>query len=213
MALDTYANLQSAIAAWMDRTDLTSVIPDFITLFETTANTEIPLRTNYNLTKTDLTTTANVAQVNLPSDFLEAKTIVNQTNPVVVLTPYTPASLYTLVTTPTTPGPPKGFTFIGGTTQQIELAPIPDQAYTLRLYYYKRVVALSSSNTSNWLLQYFPNLYLFGSLVAAEAYLGTDPRIKMWGDLYDDQLQKLNGSTDRSLYGGTPIRVQVDSGV
>ena len=45
------------------------------------------------------------------------------------------------------------------------------------LYYYQKVTALSVANTSNWLLTNFPNLYLFGSLVAAEAYLGTDPGV------------------------------------
>lgn len=205
MALSTFAELKASIAAWADRTDLTAVIPDFITLFETTANAELPLRTTHNLTSTTLVTVANVATVALPTDFLEAKSLVNQTNPYEILKPETATSLYTNNPSQTA-GKPKGFTYVGS---NLELAPIPDAVYSLKLYYYQKVVALSDTNTTNWLLTNFPNLYLFGTLLAAEAYLGMDPRLKLWGDLYDNMLQKLDGSKDRGQYGGSPLSVSV----
>ena len=34
MAITTYAELQTAIATWLNRTDLTTLIPDFITMAE-----------------------------------------------------------------------------------------------------------------------------------------------------------------------------------
>src|SRR5262249_17522685 len=95
MALATYPDLQGAIASWMDRTDLATVIPDFIALFETTANAELPLRTRYNLATTALTTVGGTATVILPSDFLEAKSLVAQTEPKEVLEPFTASALYT----------------------------------------------------------------------------------------------------------------------
>ena len=41
MALTTYDELKSSIADFLDRDDLTTVIPDFITLAETKMNREI----------------------------------------------------------------------------------------------------------------------------------------------------------------------------
>jgi len=35
MAISTYSELKTAVANWLDRSDLTDVIPDFITLAET----------------------------------------------------------------------------------------------------------------------------------------------------------------------------------
>lgn len=206
MGLASYNDLQAAIAAWMDRTDLTAVIPDFITLFETTANAELPLRTRFNLTSVTLSASAGVATVTLPTDFLEAKALVTQEDCKHVLDPYTAAALYTAYPQ-ATQGRPKGFTYVGGT---LEIAPVPDATYSLKLYYYQKATALSSSNTSNWLLANFPNLYLFGSLTAAEAYLGTDPRLQLWGDLYSDLIQKLADATERGQYGGAALAVKSD---
>ena len=42
------------------------------------------------------------------------------------------------------------------TAGEIEVYPTPDGTYTTELYYYSRITALSSSNTSNWVLEYFP---------------------------------------------------------
>jgi hypothetical protein len=207
MALGTYSDLQAAVASWMDRTDLGAAIPDFIALFETAAKAELPLRTRYNLAATTLTTTAGVATVALPADFLEARALVNQTDPKDVLDPYTPAALYTQFPDGQG-GRPRGFTTVGGT---LELAPKPDAAYGLKLYYYQRITPLSNEAPTNWLLANFPNLYLFGALVAAEAYLGTDPRLKLWGDLYDDLLQKLAAANERAQYGGAALAVKTDA--
>ena len=38
MALDNYANLKDAVADWLDRSDLDSRIPDFISLAEARVN-------------------------------------------------------------------------------------------------------------------------------------------------------------------------------
>jgi hypothetical protein len=209
MGISTFTELKTSIANWIDRPDLTAVIPDFITLFETMANAELPLRTRFNTATSNLALTTSSPLVNLPTDFLEAKTFVNQTNPVEVVPYMTPAALYTAVPSPTTSGRPKGVTITGS---QAEFAPNADTAYTIKLYYYQKATPLSDSNPTNWLLTNFPNLYLFGSLVAAEAYMGTDPRLKLWGDLYDNLIQKLAGSNERGQYGGSPLSVSL-SGV
>ena len=209
MALDTNTNLIAAIQTWTDRNDagFIAAIPDFITLFESTANTELPLRTRFN-TSTTILTYVGSSPVTLPSDFLEAKTFLNTTpTPTQIVPIYNATSLYTAVPNPTATGSPKGVTVTGN---YAEFAPNADQSYAIKMYYYANVPALGTFQT-NWLLTNFPNVYLFGSLLAAEAFLGADPRLKLWGDMYDNAILKIGGATERGQYGGSPLAVRADA--
>ena len=73
MAITTYAELQTAVASWLDRDDRTSEIPDFITLAEATFNYGEeepyfpPLRTRWQETSTDLTMSSGSQRCRLTS--------------------------------------------------------------------------------------------------------------------------------------------------
>lgn len=210
MALDTNTALVASIQNWADRTDtgFTNAIPDFIALFEATANTELPLRTRFNTKTVTITLMSGSQLITLPSDFLEAKTFLNTTPvPQKIVPIFNATSLYTQVSNPSATGDPEGVTITGN---YAEFAPIADQTYAVKTYYYAKIPALATYET-NWLLANFPNVYLFGSLLAAEAFLGTDPRLKLWGDLYDNALLKIAGSTERGEYGGSPLSVRFDA--
>lgn len=210
MGLSTNTELIASIQTWSDRNDagFVAAIPDFITLFETTANEELALRTRYNTQTVTLTLATGGLPVTLPSDFLEAKTFLNiTTTPYQIIPVFNATSLYTQVTNPTATGSPKGVTVTGSNA---EFAPFADQIYSVKMYYYAKVPALATAST-NWLLTNFPNVYLYGSLLAAEAFLGMDPRLKLWGDLYDNAIQKIAGATERGQYGGSPLTVRVDA--
>jgi len=53
----------------------------------------------------------------------------------------------------------------------IEFAPIPDQAYTIQLNYILKPTGLSSTNTTTYLSQQFPNGLLYACLVEAYGFL------------------------------------------
>jgi hypothetical protein len=201
MSVDTYNNLITEISDHLDRPDLVSKIPVFISLFETTANAELPLRTRFNLATTTLTTAASTATVALPADYLEAKALINQTDPREQVQAYGAGALYKQFPSGQS-SRPRGFTTVGST---FELAPVPDAVYSLKLYYYQSLTPLASGTQTNWLLLNFGNLYLYGSLVAAEAYLGTDPRIDLWKGLYGDLITKLEAANERAQFGATPF--------
>jgi hypothetical protein len=63
MALATYADLQSQIANWLARDDLTTYIPDFITLFECAAARKLKVRLQESTTNVD----ANQRRCDLPT--------------------------------------------------------------------------------------------------------------------------------------------------
>lgn len=211
MSLDgTYTGLLASLADWMDRDDLASVTPDFVALFESNANTDAAIRTQFNRTSTLIPTTASLDYISTPADYLGTDSAVIQITSLSYkpLIPYGGASgLYTDFPGSAAGGVPQGFINLTG---KLELAPIPDSAYNIKLYYYQKVPALVTYS-ANWLLTNFPQIYLFGSLVAAEAYLGDDPRIAKWGSLYDNALQKLAGATDRNKYGGSTLSAKIDA--
>ena len=67
MAITTYAELKSSIANWLNRDDLTSVIPDFISLTEAGINRD--LRHYKMVNRVDATLDSRYVQV--PADWLE----------------------------------------------------------------------------------------------------------------------------------------------
>ena len=211
MSLDgTYTGLLASIASWMDRDDLAAIIPDFVTLFESNANTEGAIRTQFNRTSVSLPTVANQNYVTMPTDFMGADTMLltKSGGGLEPLTPFAGAfAMYTAYPNAVAaPGQPHGFINLVG---KLELAPTPDAIYANTLYYYQKIPPLIT-NTNNWLLTNFPQIYLFGSLVAAEAFMGGDPAISKWGNLYDNAVQKLEGATDRNKYGGAGLTAKVD---
>ena len=67
MTLSTYQDLQSSIAAWLMRDDLTGVIPDFIALAEADMNQRLRLR---GMLVRATTTISGAGYETLPDDFL-----------------------------------------------------------------------------------------------------------------------------------------------
>jgi hypothetical protein len=66
MSVSTYAELKSAIASWLHRSDLTSVLSDFVTLSESKFNRR--LRTRFQETAFGPTTPTSY-EIAIPSDF------------------------------------------------------------------------------------------------------------------------------------------------
>lgn len=56
------------------------------------------------------------------------------------------------------------------------------------------VTALTTSGSTNWLLTNHPDIYLYGALVEAAPYLGEDPRVEVWKLQLEERLNELSGS-------------------
>ena len=56
-------------------------------------------------------------------------------------------------------------------TETLRFGPAPDTAYTGYLSYYKSFGALSDTNTTNYILNNHPGIYLYGSLYHAANFL------------------------------------------
>ena len=196
MALTTYAELKTSIGDWLNRSDLTSVIPDFISLAE--AQIERTLRARQMIVRANASFDAQYGAV--PADFLETKSLkLTSTNPQTPLTFLSIDALDNEATKYTGSGKPKFFGVVGG---QFRLVPLPDSNYTTELTYYAKLAKLSNSNTSNWLLASSPDIYLYGALLQAAPYLQDDARIQTWATLYERALNDLQTADDRGASSG-----------
>jgi hypothetical protein len=157
MAITTYAELQAAIASWLARDDLTSYVPDFITLFEAAAARRLKVRLQESTTT--LTPSSGVATI--PSDYLGHRRVTWTGSPIQELS-YVAPSLYSGYLESGS-GTPTVFTIEGSS---LRVAPSDDTALTFD--YYAKTAAVSGS--LNWLFTNHPDCYLFGSLCEANAF-------------------------------------------
>jgi len=179
MPFSTYDELKTAVADWLHRDDLTSKIPDFISLAEVQMSQDIENIRNIEATTT-LTATGGNAYITLPTDFKSVIRLVLQADPNAVLKYASPEII--------SGDYPYGetnqsilYSIIGS---QLQLAPIPDSNYSIILTYDQGIPALSDTNTTNWLLTRCPNAYLFCACTMAQPYMINDARIATWEKMY-----------------------------
>lgn len=198
----TYSDLKTAIANYLARTDLTDQIPDFIRFAEIRLRRELRIRQMLKTVTT--TTTGGDNTVELPSDFIEIRDFIVQTNPVQPLD-YMSPSLFSRNARRVESGKPIDYTIMAN---DFQLAPIPDTAYTLEMIYYAAPTFLSDSNTSNAFVANCPDALLYASLMEAEPYIMNDARIATWGTMYNRSIEMLRVSDERSQYSGVPLAMQ-----
>jgi len=182
MAITTYAELQTAIGDWLNRADLDQKIPDFIRLAESTLN-DVLRQADMVTQSTGITITAGRAT--LPTDALEvvyAQVGSTEDEP---LEQVSPQQLTMLRRTRTRDAAnPRFFAIIG---RQIVVTPTPSSG-TLDIDYYQRIPALTTSNTSNWLLDDAPHVYLYTSLLHATPFLMDDARYQVFQNTVSQQV-------------------------
>lgn len=194
MALGTYAQLQTSIANWLDRDDLTTAIPDFITLAEARFNRELRVR-DMIVRKQAV---SDKQYVQLPSDWLHAKNIQIGTT---VLEFKTMDDADRLRAAPLS-GKTRYFTIVGSS---LELLPTPSDDVEIEMAYYKTIPALSGENTTNWLLTKSPDLYLYASLLQAAPFLDNDERVPLWETAVTKTIESMNAESKAAEASGSRL--------
>lgn len=202
MSLDTYANLQTAIADHLGRDDLTDQIPDFILLAEEAHRAPVKeggIRAHELMSREAIAVDAR--QVAFPTGFLEVVSFRLLTNPVTELE-YVNYHEMNRVRSEAS-GKPSRFT-IG---PEFEFDRTPDSSYSGEIVCFKEAAALSDSNESNEILANYPAAYLYGALVATSPYLMDDPRIVVWQTLYAKAASRANSLASKMRRGRGVSRV------
>jgi hypothetical protein len=198
MSIATYDGLKAAIANWLNRTDLTAEIPDFIELAESRILHEIRTPTNE---KTILLSVNSEGYATLPSDFLEAKDVFWNYNPLKRV------SLTEIHSYQDQAGVPTCF---ARETYRLKFFPTSGttSANEARMIYYYDVGRLASDTQTNVMLTMAPEVYLYASLVEASNFLGSDG--SRWETGYRKAVAQIVKHTrEAEVAGSTP---QVNNG-
>jgi len=205
MAYTSYSDLQTSVANYLGRSDLTAVIPDFIRFAETRLARE--LRTRKMLKSATSSMVAGDARVALPTDFLEVRDLYTQGNPRMPVT-YMSPSAFTRNARADESGLPVFYTTLSA---EFQFAPIPDTDYVLEILYYAQPTVLSNTNTSNVFLANYPDALLYGALLEAEPYLINDARSQTWATLYDRAIKNISDADQLGEDSGVPLQMTVTS--
>jgi hypothetical protein len=201
VALSNYSELQTAIAKWLVRNDLTARIPDFITLAEARISRILRVR---QMISQD-TGTISAQAYTLPTDFVEVLRLRLDTETDKPLE-YRPIEDSELRVAGVESGEPNWFSVVGG---ELRFYPSPDGDYDLTLDYYAKVPALSDTNTTNWLLTAAPDLYLSMSMAAAYSATLEDEREQVWMGKANAVITSMHAAEARAKRTSGPRRSRI----
>lgn len=203
MAIGTYDELKTAIANWVDRSDLTAKLGDFIALTESDMRPVLfASQMEQRAYATASTTSPYLA---LPTKFVSVRRVQLVSGSIDYQIQEVPASDMSKMDDGGA-GMPRFYSIVG---EQFQFSPQPDAEYRIEITYFKDVPALSDSNTTNWVLDDFPNVYLFGALKHCALYIYDSRKAAEWSALYEKALNDLKKQSRKRQYGGHPLHVRV----
>lgn len=205
-----YDSLVSAVTEYLARDQdatLIARIPSFIQLFEAKINRVLlhPKMETRSTTTVD-TGSSEPEFISLPSDFQTMRRIRLSGvtgKPRLQFMSQTQLEDYRYSIDNVT-DQPVYFSIVG---DELELAPTPNEDYALEMVYRANIPALTSSNTTNWLLTLAPDLYLYGSLLESAPYMKEDERIAVWAAGVQTTIDQLNTHGDRQSANSGPTTI------
>jgi hypothetical protein len=210
MGFANYTDLKAEIASWLSRDDVsTSVggVDTYIDLAEAWLNRNLRTR---QMTTSVGTLTVSSGVITHPTAWLGWKAVTLMTTPIVPLAIADEHAALTFDHDNATDIPQR--VIVRGDNSV--LWPTPDSSsYVYRGIYYRKVPALNVTDngslvTSNWVLSDYPDAYLYGSLLQAQARLVGDERIPLWQSAFDRVIAEIERDTERAEYGGSMLTPQ-----
>ena len=198
MSISTYAELNTAVESWIKRDDLTSSVPDFIRLGELRIYRDLRIRAM----ETAFTSTIASGVIAVPTGYAELKYAYVNTTPVGKLERKDAEWIYHNYPTRASGGQPK---FIAREADNFIFGPYPDSTYSIKGVYYKRLDALSASNTTNWFTTNAPDLLLWAALCEAEPFIMNDPRATLWEQKYTAAKERIQREDNQEEFSGSPL--------
>lgn len=155
----TYTELKTNIAAYLHRTDLTAQLDTFIQLAEAFLFRELSVTD----LEVSVTGTATLGTITLPADFgTLSKITITYSGREIALDSKATDYPYS------TSGRPLAYLIENGA---ISLFPTPDTGYPYTLQYTPVMTPLSSTVSTNWLIEQAPDLYLMACQYQGTKYI------------------------------------------
>ena len=206
MAITNYTNLQSTIADFLNRDDLSAVIPTFIQLAEAQVMREI--RHWKMEARTSGQQTGGDEYMQIPNDWLETIRMHITDSGTSAITLTSRAAMADIRAKNENVSTVLPYLYCHADSQ-FELYPTPTDTTNIELLYYQKIPALSASNVTNWLLEDAPDVYLYGSLLHSAPYLAEDARVAVWAQMYSAAVQNVNNASEQARYSGSGMTLKV----
>ena len=206
MAISTYSELQTAVANWLDRDDLTARIPEFIALAEARFNRVLRLRSMEAKYTAD--TVAGQRNLALPTSYIQMRNFQVNTSPLTTLSYVTP-EIYDRLWGGSTSGTPKFYTILAN---EVSFGPIPGSVMEVEMLFYKKFDNLTTLSPTNTLLTDSPDLYLYGAMLEAEPFIMNDERVPLWAAALDRAVSDMQEQDNKDRHSGSALRVMNTSG-
>jgi len=194
MAITTYAELQTAVGRWLQRTDLAAMIPDFIANAE--AHFNRVLRLNGQLTRDNLTVSGRFTTLTFTAPLAEIRSVsCTSGGERWALEFATVNDMQNVFSS----GRPLYYSRSGN---ELEVVPVPDGTYTLEVMYWRTIPDLATNNT-NFLLTLAPDLYLYRAVMEGAQYVHDQALIARVSPMFDLALQQITRDDKARLFGGS----------
>lgn len=199
--LTTYSGLQSAVASYLNRRDLSDSIPAFISLAHAKLNRELRVRDMH--VRAESTTSGDYIPV--PADFLAPYSLELATSPGCWGQPlqFVSEEVAKTFRAHSVSGPLRAYTIFGS---QFELVPAQGSNVNFLLKYFGQIPALVNGTDSNWLLLKSPDLYVVSSCLEATPYLKADDRLAMWAQIRQQIIDAMHLESERALKPQSALR-------
>lgn len=190
LGFDSYDELQASIAAYIQRTNLNDDIPLFIQLAEVRLRAAIKTMEAQMADPWIVQPARDSDVIPLPTDYGSIAKVMYGGRYLNFISP----ELIDQQARRHTRGE---YSILGG---NLYLQTKVDGTELLTVQYYRNLPSLSDANPSNWLLEDYPNLYLFAALVEASAFIMDDDRLPLWATSYSAALQNMQDSDRAARY-------------
>lgn len=207
-----YPSLIEAVQDTLNRADLADAIPVFVQLAEGEINTDDRFRTTSSMVRSIATLSPPVSPainsfIPVPADYISMQNFrILEVPPPGRIEEITTSQMDIQRQILPQSDTPIFYSIIG---QEMELLPAPDTTYTAQMVYYSEIPPLIT-NTVNWLLVRFPQIYYYGTLMQAAPYLRQDDRIATWRGLYEASAERIKVSNDRGQFSGSTMKMRVN---
>jgi hypothetical protein len=194
VAISTYGELKTAIAAQVDRDDLTSQLANFVVLAESDIRKDVRTRDM----EAYLTGTLSAETLGFPARFLEARRLVvnDRVQRYVTLDEYQAADtagsvldIYTIIG--------QSFYILNGSDGD-----------TYSLTYWASTAPFSADTDDNWLITNHPEVYLWAGCKYASIFVQASADIERYEALYQAAVGRLMMREKQTSYTGGSLQIR-----
>lgn len=198
MAISNYGELKTAIADFMNRSDMTTAqVETFVALVDADIRNDVRVRAME--TTTAVTVTSQT--VPAPTQLLEARELT------VSGYGYNYVPLHDYTRHRKAGSTSRVFTQVGSNF----LVNIGDTTAVVNLTYYAAPDAFTASTNTNYILTYAPDVYLYGACAHASQYYQDAANLEKNKALYMGAIDRLNRRENKARWSGSMLQIMADN--